>query len=212
MSPSNLNNTVKESCKQSRKQTSWHYGSKVNSNTATRAKVLIKAHASKILQSWSNIKEGRMSNRESIKWNADWKHKLIKKKKCEWILIQASSPAVPIQKWGMPTFLSPGDKFGNVFRARKRLLPKMGPADHLTEYTWLDVRPGQSVSFWIKRVGKSKLRPVSTPSDGTRTAMARTTFCPITASITVSSESGTMLPDCLLILQAKKPLYMTFTF
>lgn len=57
-------------------------------------------------------------------------------KKCERILIQASSSVVPIQKCSDSlrcahfSFLSPGDKFGNVFKVRQRLLPKMGHNCH----------------------------------------------------------------------------------
>lgn len=73
-----------------------------------------------------------MSSREPIKWNADWKHKLIKnvnefsfRQVHQW----SQYKSIPTH-WGIPSFLSPSDKFSNVFKVRKRLLPKMGHKCH----------------------------------------------------------------------------------
>lgn len=160
-----------------------------------------------------------MSSREPIKWNADWKHKLIKnvnefsfRQVHQW----SQYKSIPTH-WGIPSFLSPSDKFSNVFKVRKRLLPKMGhkchylqgPADYLTECAWLDVRsPWRSVSPWSKRVGK---RPVHTPSDGTlchTTDQVLSNYNVTYCDFRKWDHVARLSPDSV----SPKPFYMTFKF
>lgn len=150
-----------------------------------------------------------MSSKESIKWNADWKRKLIKNMN-EFSIRQVHqwSPhkSVPT-RWDTPSFLSPGDKFSNVSKVRKRLFC-LKWVTNVVIYRAPQITQ-QSAPGWMEdRMAGSQSPPGASgwggdqcthPSDGTLTAIPLTKLCPITTSIVVTSESGSMLPDCLLI-------------